>query len=72
MDYHQYKIINDPNYPTMKRVVPLGKGSVHLSLRGMYTGQKEAMKAIDTHEAQREVKEENNGTTTRRCRVKPV
>lgn len=46
LDYKGYAIVNDLASP-LKRVEAIGRGSVHLSLRGYYTSLKEAMKAID-------------------------
>ncbi len=66
MDYLQYKIISDENFPTMKRVVPVGKGSVHMSLRGLFTGIREAVKSIDSYENKRKEVEENGSGTRRR------
>lgn len=71
MDYLQYKIISDPLFPTMKRVVPVGKGSVHMSLRGLFTGVREATKAIDNFENTRK-ESDDNGPRVRYRRSKQV
>ena len=34
----------------MKRIEAIGRGSVHMSLRGYYSGEKGARQAIDDHE----------------------
>lgn len=46
LEHRGYNIVNDVASP-LKRVEAIGRGSVHLSLRGYYTSLKEAMKAID-------------------------
>lgn len=46
LEHKGYAIVNDVASP-LKRVEAIGRGSVHLSLRGYYTSLKEAMKAID-------------------------
>lgn len=46
IDYKGYGIINDVASP-LKRIKAIGRGSVHLSLRGYYTSLKEAQSAID-------------------------
>lgn len=46
LEHRGYAIVNDVASP-LKRVEAIGRGSVHLSLRGYYTSLKEAMKAID-------------------------
>lgn len=71
MNYLQYKIVNDTLYPSMKRVVPESKGSVHKSLRGMFSSVREAIKAIDSIENSRK-EEESNVKRNRRSRTKPV
>ena len=46
MTYKDYKIEN--NSFSMKVIKPVGRGSVHKTLRGMYTSEREARKAIET------------------------
>lgn len=50
LEYRGYHIETDSSYPTMKKVEAIGRGSVHLSLRGLFTSLKIAKEAIDTHE----------------------
>jgi hypothetical protein len=47
----KYKIVNPPNVGSMVVIKPDGRGSVHVSLRGMYTSKTEAQRAIDSYEA---------------------
>ena len=61
MEYRGYNIVSDPDLPTMSRVEAIGRGSVHLSLRGFYTTAKSARDAIDSYETR---KEEENGKTS--------
>jgi hypothetical protein len=49
MEYRDYKIANDGTYG-YKEIKSWGKGSVHLTLRGVYTSYKVAMAAIDFYE----------------------
>ena len=46
MEYNGYMIINDGIYGH-KMIKPLSRGSVPLSLRGMYTDSRQAQIAID-------------------------
>lgn len=46
MEYSGYNIVNDLESP-LKRIEAIGRGSVHLCLRGYYTSIKEAKKSID-------------------------
>lgn len=46
MEYQGYKIEGDGTFG-YKKIKPLGKGSVHLKLRGSYTTPTEACNAID-------------------------
>lgn len=46
MEYKGYKIVGDGTFG-YKQIKPIGKGSVHLSLRGSYTDYKVACQAID-------------------------
>lgn len=48
LEYNGYKITSGPD-ARLKKVEAIGRGSVHLSLRGFYTSTKEAQKAIDFH-----------------------
>ena len=50
MEYLGYAINADDSYPTMKRVEAIGRGSVHKSLRGLYTSVRGAKQAIDLFE----------------------
>ena len=52
MEYRGYNIVTDSNM--MKKIEAIGRGSVHLSLRGHYTTERYAMKQIDVHENQKE------------------
>lgn len=74
MDYLQYKIINDAVFPTMRRIVPATKGSVHMSLRGLFSEINEAKKAIDNFELKRQIRKEaeQHGKTSRRRRSKQI
>lgn len=47
VEYKGYQIVNDGTYG-FKEIKPLGKGSVHLSLRGKFTNDRIAKVAIDT------------------------
>ncbi len=49
MEYKGYSIVNDPEFMS-KRIEPIGRGSVHLSLRGRFTSEGIAKKAIDVYE----------------------
>ena len=55
IEYRGYHIKTDPSYPSMKRVEAIGRGSVHLHLRGLYTNETLAKKAIDFHKGKEEV-----------------
>lgn len=48
MEYEGYKIESDGTFG-YQHIKPLGKGSVHMSLRGAYTCKVEASKAIDKY-----------------------
>ncbi len=50
MEYSKYKIVVAPN-SAMYHIKAQGKGSVHNSLRGLYTDKGTAMRAIDHYEA---------------------
>lgn len=49
MEYLKYNIDNHNQY-AMKVIKIQGKGSVHASLRGLYTDTASAIKAIDFYE----------------------
>lgn len=46
IEYKGYKVVTEDPY-MLKVIKPIGKGSVHLSLRGKFTTSGEACKAID-------------------------
>jgi len=48
LEYNGYYIENDGTYG-QKLIKPVGKGSVHLSLRGSYTTVAFAKRAIDVY-----------------------
>jgi hypothetical protein len=52
MEYKNYLIESDRSFG-YKFIKPIGKGSIHMSLRGFYTSQNEAMKAIDIYNNQK-------------------
>lgn len=45
-EYREHMIVGDGTYG-YKEIKPVGKGSVHLSLRGKYTTETVAKRAID-------------------------
>ena len=47
-EYNGYKIVGDGTYG-YKEIKQLGRGAIHLSLRGKYTTEKVARQAIDQH-----------------------
>jgi len=47
MDYKNFQILTT-SY-ALKFIKPIGRGSIHKSLRGHYTSDVQAMKAIDRH-----------------------
>lgn len=49
MEYRGYNIVTDSFF---KKIEPIGRGSVHMSLRGMFTSEGVAKKAIDSYEGQ--------------------
>lgn len=49
MEYGKYRIIPDADFPTMKKIEFVGRGSIHLSLRGHFTSIGRAKEAIDDH-----------------------
>lgn len=58
LEYRGHLIVGDGTYG-YKQIKPVGKGSVHLSLRGEYTTSLMARRAIDYHIDY--VKEEKGG-----------
>lgn len=48
VEYNGYKIVNDQTFG-FKEIKPLGRGSIHLSLRGKFTTEKVARQAIDNY-----------------------
>lgn len=54
-EYKDYLIVPDGTYG-YKEIKPVGKGSVHLSLRGKYTTEAVAKRAIDFHVESKVVK----------------
>jgi len=56
-EYRGYSVETQTPY-NMKHIKPIGKGSVHLDLRGSYTNTKEAQLAIDKFLS---LKEETDG-----------
>lgn len=46
VEYNGYKIVGDGTFGH-KEIKPLGRGSIHLSLRGSFTTEKGARQAID-------------------------
>jgi hypothetical protein len=50
MEYKGYKLEREPNY-FMVEIKAIGRGSVHMSLRGYYQTYKDAMRAIDHFES---------------------
>ena len=53
MEYRGYGIERDPLY-FMFKIVPIGRGSVHLSLRGLHTNIKSVEQTIDRYEDRKE------------------
>lgn len=58
-EYKGYAVVSDGTFGH-KLIKPLGKGSVHLSLRGSYTNAGQAFRAIDVYLSQ---KDNTNGKT---------
>lgn len=48
VEYNGYKIVNDDTFGN-KEIKSLGRGSVHIPLRGKFTTEKAARQAIDQH-----------------------
>lgn len=46
IEYKDFMIVGDGTFG-FKEIKPVGKGSVHLSLRGQYTNTQQAVKAIE-------------------------
>lgn len=65
MEYRGYSIENIGTF-AMKEIKTIGRGSVHMSLRGNYTDSKTAMKAIDFYEDSKPVKEKQEDAKTNR------
>jgi len=55
IEYEGYKVVGDGAYG-FKEIKAIGKGSVHLSLRGKYTGTNQAKRAIDFFLASQPIK----------------
>lgn len=53
----KYNILSSPNSPNMRCITTVGKGSIHKSLRGLYTSVKEAVKAIEAVLSEDDVKD---------------
>lgn len=70
LEHRGYHINTDPTYPTMKKVEAIGRGSVHLSLRGLFTSLKIAKDTIDAYEDKKEVVED--GKISQRGRSKQI
>lgn len=47
IEYKDYMVVSEEPF-MLKVIKPIGKGSVHLSLRGKYTSSTEACRAIDS------------------------
>lgn len=58
MEHGNYLIVLKPNHGSLYSIKLKGKGSVPVKLRGLYTSQAEACRAIDAHE-----KDKENGKT---------
>lgn len=58
MEYCGYKLEREPNY-FMVEIKAIGRGSVHMALRGYFQTYKDAMKAIDQFGSER--KEDSDG-----------
>lgn len=56
-EYNGYKIVGDGTYG-YKEIKQLGRGAIHLSLRGKYTTEKVARQAIDQHLASKVTKDD--------------
>lgn len=53
MEYKGYKIVGDGTFG-MRHVKGIGKGDIPTALKGVFTGIKDACKAIDMLEADKE------------------
>lgn len=60
-EYKNFLISTAPNKGSMKEIKVIGKGSVVMALRGLYTSVREAKIAIDKYEIANEGK--RNGKT---------
>tara|TARA_R110000772_G_scaffold144025_1_gene253579 strand:- start:11734 stop:11934 length:201 start_codon:yes stop_codon:yes gene_type:complete len=63
MEYNGYNIVGDGTFG-YKHIKPLGKGSVSLELRGIYTTAYEAQKAIDDYVRTKLEKASGNSKST--------
>ncbi len=61
--YNGFKIVSDGRF-CMKAIKPIGKGSVPMGLRGLYTNSDMAKRAIDLHVKEKKV--ESDGKTKQR------
>lgn len=52
LEYKGYQIVGDGTFGNYL-IKPLGKGSVHLSLRGTYTSSGVAKRSIDQYESKK-------------------
>lgn len=48
VEYNGYRIVSDGTYGHME-IKQVGRGAIHLSLRGKYTTERVARQAIDNH-----------------------
>lgn len=72
IEYRGYNITSDGTY-LMRKIEAIGRGSVHLSLRGLFTNEKSARKSIDFYEDNKIEKEEaQNDKASLRRRSKQV
>lgn len=56
-EYNGYKIVNDGTYG-YKEIRQIGRGAIHLSLRGKFTTERVARQAIDQHLASKVTKDD--------------
>ena len=68
MEYRNYNIVREPMF-MMNIITAIGRGSVHKSLRGYYSTERDAQKAIDRYEVR---KEDSNGETSSSGRDKQI
>jgi len=62
-EYKGYLIATAPN-GSLKEIKAIGKGSVVMSLRGLYTNAREARVAIDKYELAKEEKQHGKTKST--------